>query len=306
MSAAAEVDDTNTMMFCASCGEADGNDIKLMRCACKLVKYCGVKCQKDHRPQHKKECKKRVAELKDEILFKQPESSCFGDCPICCLPLPIDNKKSILYACCSKVICKGCVGANLKRVAEERLEPKCPFCRKAPPKTNEEENEQKRKRIEANDPVAICQMGAEKYHKGDYDSAFKYYSRAAVLGDMMAHFQLSRLYDEGTGVEKNEKKHVYHAEKAAIGGHPHARHNLGCTEERRGSFDRAANHYIIAAKLGDDGSLKRVKDLYQVGYVNKDDFTAALRGHKAAIDATKSPQREEAYAFYKKYIEGKV
>ena len=30
------------------------------------------------------------------------------------------------------------------------------------------------------------------------------------------------------------------------------------------------------------------------GLVNKDDFAAALRAHQAAVDATKSPQREAA------------
>jgi len=50
---------------------------------CKSVRYCSVKCLTDHRSQHKRECKKRAAELRDEILFKQPESSHKGDCPIC-------------------------------------------------------------------------------------------------------------------------------------------------------------------------------------------------------------------------------
>ena len=37
------------------------------------------------------------------------------------------------------------------------------------------------------------------------------------------------------------------------------------------------------------------------GHISKEDFAATLRGIKAAIDATKSPQREAAYAFYKAY-----
>ena len=85
---------------CASCGIAGSDDIKLKICtACYLVKYCSVKCQKDHRKQHKKECKKRATELEDEILFKQPESSHLGDCPLCCVPLPIDDKKSVSHSC---------------------------------------------------------------------------------------------------------------------------------------------------------------------------------------------------------------
>ena len=49
---------------CAACGEG-GDDLKTCT-ACKMVKYCNATCQKAHRPQHKKECKKRAAELKRE------------------------------------------------------------------------------------------------------------------------------------------------------------------------------------------------------------------------------------------------
>ena len=82
--------------------------------------------------------------------------------------------------------------------------------------------------------------------------------------------------------------------KAAIGGHPRARYILGCLEEGNGIVDRAVKHYTIAANLGHDDSLAVLKELYKTGFVSKEEFAAALRGHKAAIDATKSPQREEA------------
>ena len=55
---------------CANCGKESGDAVKLKNCtACYLVKYCGVDCQKIHRKQHKKACKKRAAELKDEKLY---------------------------------------------------------------------------------------------------------------------------------------------------------------------------------------------------------------------------------------------
>jgi hypothetical protein len=53
-------------------------------------------------------------------------------------------------------------------------------------------------------------------------------------------------------------------------------------------------HFIIAAKLGLDEALGTVKQGFAHGYVRKEDFEAALRGHQAAVDATKSQQREEA------------
>ena len=56
---AAATRESETTLSCASCGIAGVDDIKLKDCDdCDLVKYCSVKCQKDHRPKHKKECKK--------------------------------------------------------------------------------------------------------------------------------------------------------------------------------------------------------------------------------------------------------
>ena len=297
MSAATE-SESDTVQRCASCGIAGGDDIKLKNCtACYLVKYCSVKCQKEHRPKHKKECKKRAAELRDEILFKQPESSHYGDCPICCLPLPFDPSKSNLYACCSKIICMGCTYTNKKREYDPRLEQKCPFCRKAAPDTDEEFIDLLMKRAEVNDPAAMNEMGAKRYHEGDYKSAFEYWTRAASLGDARAHYQLSTLYCHGRGVEKDKKKRMHHLTEAAIEGHPLARNGLGCIEWEHGRVDRAVKHWIIAAKLGFEKPLECVKDLYKDGVVSKEDFTAALRGYQTFINATKSPQREEAYAY---------
>ena len=295
MSAAAVEESDDTMMFCASCGVAGGDDIKLKKCtACYLVRYCSIKCQKEHRQKHKKECKKRVAELHDEILFKQPEGSYNGDCPICYLPLPVVQEKSSFMSCCSKSVCNGCDYANTEREKEGRLPHKCPFCRKAAPKTEEEVNERLMKRIDANDPGAMCVMGTMRYEEGDYKAAFEFWTRAVALGYVEAHHQLSVLYQKGQGVEKDMKKELHHLKEAAIGGHPAARHNLGARSYQKGRVDRAVKHLIIAAKLGHDKSLKSVQDLYKAGFVSKEDFNAALRGYQAAIAAQKSPQRDEA------------
>ena len=89
---------------------------------------------------------------------------------------------------------------------------------------------------------------------------------------------------------------LHHLEEAAIGGHPDARYNLGCHEGRSGRVERALKHFIIAANLGHDVSLENVKKAYAARIVSKEDFAAALRGHQAAMDATKSPQREAAEA----------
>ena len=218
---------------CASCGKAAVDNIKLKNCtACKLVKYCGVECQKNHRPHHKKACKKRAAEIRDDNLFTQPEISCFGECPICCLPLSIDKSKTVMKSCCSKLICRGCSHANIVREIKHGLEHRCPYCREPSLKTEEEGNRSIMERAKANDPVALCKMGKYSYDKEDYEGAFEYWTKAAGLGEIDAHYDLSLLYAEGKGVDRDLKKKIYHLEEAAIGGHPEARFNLGNHEGR--------------------------------------------------------------------------
>jgi TPR repeat protein len=139
-------------------------------------------------------------------------------------------------------------------------------------------------------------VGTQRDEEGDYEGAFEYYTKAVELGDAHAHFQLSCLYRKGQGVEKDEKKELHHLEEAAIAGHPDARYNLACYEGGNGRIERAVKHLIIAANLGCDDSLKGLKECYADGRCSKEDFAAALRAHQAAVDATKSPQREEAEA----------
>ena len=297
------------VMCCANCGKAGVDDIKLKNCtACKLVKYCSVECQKNHWKQHKKACKKRAAEIREDRLFRQPEGTHLGECPICCLPLPLHesekkmNPQCPINTCCSKRICGGCAHANYLHEREQGLEHKCPYCREPVFKTDEEQESDIKKRIKANDPVALCEMGSKYYVEGDHEGAVRYFKKAAGLGDIEAHFLLSGFYDRGEGVEKDMKKYVYHLEEAAIGGHPKARHNLGCKEVMESErMDRALKHFIIAAKLGHENALECVKGYFEVGAINKEVYEAALRGHQAAVDATKSTQREEAYAFDKMY-----
>ena len=228
----------------------------------------------------------------DVELFSQPDGTHLGECPICFLPMPLDVRKYTFKACCSKKICDGCVVANVKSNGSS----KCPFCRE--PADGEEWEKRMMKRIKANDPAALCQMGVDHRNEGDHGKAFEYWEKAAELGDPEAHNMMSIAYHEGEGVVKDEEKAVYHLEKAAIGGHYLARHNLGSTEAANGRMDRAVKHFIIAANLGHEDSMKELWKYYSAGRITKQDLDATLRSHQSAIDATKSLQREEAEATY--------
>ena len=302
---------------CASCGISQVDDVKLKKCdgGCDLVKYCSDECQGNHKEQHEEECKKRAGELRDRDLFEQPERSHLGDCPICCLPLSLDGTKSSWMGCCSKLICNGCNYANQMRERKEGLKRRCAYCREPLPNTDEEFEKYRMERIKKNDPAAMCEVGKERYYEGDYKTALECLTQAAELGIAEAHYGLSVLYRDGEGVEKDEyimyregmgsggvekdeKKEIYHLEEAAIGGHPGARHNLGCFEARSGRFERAREHFIIASNLGDHDSLSYVKRLYAEGNASKEDYFDALRAYQVAVYATKSAERGKAEAYF--------
>ena len=148
---------------CANCGIAAVDDIKLKDCdGCDLVKYCSDKCKQGHREEHKEECKRRVQELHDIDLLKQPDGSHLGECQLCFLPMPLHPKKSIFYSCCSNLACVGCRDANYMSNGNDN----CPFCRE--PAADEDENKKRKmNRIKANDPAAMREMGKKLYREGN-------------------------------------------------------------------------------------------------------------------------------------------
>ena len=294
------------MDLCANCGKGEDSSNNLKACtACKLVKYCNRECQIAHRPQHKKECRRRAVELHDEKLFKQPPPR--EDCPICFLQLPNMGSGSTYYACCGKVICKGCVHSPVyDHQGNVVAEKKCPFCRTPMPKSNEEDIERRMKRIDMNDPIAIVKQGCY-YRDGlnglprDYTKALELYHRAAELGHASAYVCIGYLFEFGKGVEVDKKKAKHYWELAAIGGDMNGRHNLGNNEIRAGNYDRALKHYIIAVKSGSSESLEQIKEGYSKGHVTKDDYMRALRAYQEYLGEIKSRQRDKAAEFRDKH-----
>jgi TPR repeat protein len=149
-------------------------------------------------------------------------------------------------------------------------------------------------RVKKNDPVSMRHMGKRYYNEEDYGKSLEYWTKAAELGDVEAQFCLGGMYYRG----KDMKKAIYHLEQAAIGGHTSARGLLATYEKNNGRPERAAKHLIINANLGCDVSVKMIKDLFVQGIVSKDEYAAALRAYQAAVNETKSAEREKAEAVY--------
>ena len=258
-----------------------------------------------HRPQHKKECRKRAAELHDIELFKQPPPA--EDCPICFLLLPSLESGSRYKTCCGKTICSGCSYAPLyDNQGNEVDNEKCAFCRTPLPESDEVCNERTMKRVEAHDPIATFNLGCD-YRDGlygypqDYNKALERWHKAANLGYAEAYSCIGYAYQYGQGVEVDKKKARYYYELAAMGGDEVSRHNLGNNERNSGNTNRALKHYMIAVRGGDTSSLDNIKELYSSGDATKEEYTTALQFYQTYLGEIKSRQRDEAAAAYEDY-----
>jgi TPR repeat protein len=295
------------------------------------VKYCNAECQKNHWPKHKKECKLRAADIRDEALFKDPPP--LEDCPICFLPMPDkliscisfppatiksvpiydfemanendnfvyqDKHKSTeqYYECCGKGICRGCIHS----FHESGNDDKCPFCNADRNKTREEQNEDLMKRVEANDATSICLLAFCCY-KGlngvqqDHAKAMELYVRAANLGCKTAHNNLAGIYHEG-GKLKKAKSHL---EAAAMAGYEVARYNLGMDESNSGNMERSVKHWTISASGGCYLSMHELRTLFEQGFISRESINSTLAAYNNSCAEMRSEARDAFFQMVTKY-----
>jgi TPR repeat protein len=282
-----------------------------------LVKYCNADCQKKHWPKHKKECKQRAAELRDEALFKEPPAK--EECPICFLPMlnqllacislppatimsvPISDyaeaneelakmDTEVYYSCCGKSICGGCIDSFVKSGNIG----KCPFCNaERMSKTDEDRVEEMMKRVEVNDAGAMTALGNDYYHGKsgllrDREKAMELWEQAAALGSSEAHFALGTQYD----AEGDSKKEKFHYEAAAMAGHEGARFNLANMEFDSGNVERAVKHWIIAASAGNHHAMNNLLIAFNKGLVPREEIESALTTYNNSCAEMRSEARD--------------
>ena len=290
----------NDVSTCANCGK-EGSNINICN-KCKGAKYCNAACKKKHRSKHKKQCDRRVAEMHDETLFREPPPE-HGDCPICFLLLPFMGSGRRYYACCGKTICSGCCHADVyDNQGKIIVTKKCPFCRTLDPTSDEEILERLKKRMDVGDTYAFYSMGSY-YFYGQYglpqDSAkaIEFWHKSGKFG----YNNLGNAYYNGWGVERDKKMANHYHELAAMAGNVTARYNLGADEYNAGNYDRELKHYMIAVSGGCTRSVKVIQQLYKNGRVTKDHYANALRSYQAYLNEIKSDQRDKAAAFDAEY-----
>ena len=307
ISISSSTDITKAMIACANCGKGEAGDKKSLKicAACNIVKYCSRDCQLEHWSQHKAACKKRVHELHDEALFKDPPEA--EECPICMLPLPIDLKLIWIKRCCCQRICQGCNEAQIikdissgKRGEDVGL---CPFCRAPSQTTRDEDIRLLKRHVEENkvDAIYNCALRHLEGTKGfpkDITKAIDLLLKAAELGSANAYYDLGHLYDEGDEVNRDMKKARHYFELAAIGGCVSARRPLACFAAYVDDYERAYRHAMIGARFGDEECLKIVKIGVKNSFVTKDQYAEALQSYQRVHEDRKSETRDLAAMYY--------
>ena len=290
----------NTKTTCAACGNEGEKDSMNTCNKCKMVHYCNAACKKKHKSKHKKKCDRRVAELHDDALFKEPPAR--EECPICFLPQPFDPRKAAFFPCCGKIICSGCIYSMVMediKKGKELEEPLCAFCRTPETSSDEEKNRMLKKLVEKGNAAAYNKL-ASCYAQGtngiprDHQKAAELWLKAGELGCAEAYSQLGFLYYNGIGVEGDKKKAKHYWELAAMKGDVIARYQLGCEEGQAGNEHRAMKHFILAARAGLPECLDKVKTGFMYSLVSKDEFEQNLRASHERQNEMKSDARDAA------------
>ena len=298
-SAKASTNSADNGITCAACGKEGEEDSMNICNKCKMVHYCNVACKKKHKSKHKKkcdrQCKIRAVQLHDEALFKQPPLP--EDCPICMLPLPLKEGEVQFQSCCGKLLCIGCVLAMVERGGGKL----CAFCRT--PDLNSAKECIKRIKLlmekgngDAYYQLAGCYAQGELGMPQDRPKSNELLLKAGELGCTEAYNKLGNAYYYGDGVEIDKKKAMHYFELAAMNGNVKARYWLGFFEVQAGNYQRACKHFILAAKVGHEGSLERVKAGFMDGFVTKDEYESTLRAYYERQTEMKSEERDKAAA----------
>jgi TPR repeat protein len=139
---------------------------------------------------------------------------------------------------------------------------------------------------------ANFEAGVAAYQANDLPLAYKAFLTAAKEGHVDSQFNVALMYEQGIGVDKDEKEAVVWYDKAASQGSAAAQFNLGVLYENgRGTkvdFVKANEWYRKASVQGDALAIGNLGMLYVQGHGVKENKVAgvALLLVSATLDAS--------------------
>jgi len=170
-------------------------------------------------------------ETKDIDLFAPlPERE---ECPICMIPLPIEEEENVFFPCCGKRLCTGCTLRSINDIIKNGtpklqalVEQKCAFCR-LPSMRNNNYTKPLKKQMKKKNPYAFLAM-AQRYQDGEgvfqsYTKSLEMYIRSAELGNAEGFSMIGYYYMNGVLVEQDDSKalafYEVSAKKGSVGAH---------------------------------------------------------------------------------------
>jgi hypothetical protein len=244
------------------------------------------------------------------------------DCPVCFVPLSVDESESSTYwVCCGKIICTACTFETLRATkiisakrAKKKLPPlshACSFCRTIPNVSQSEYEE----RIRKGDGKAAYNL-AFYYRDGDTEKripqdeakSVELLHRAADdLRSSAAMATLGSMYLDGqNGAAIDATKGRKYLEDAIKMGNVGARFVLGWAEGEEKNMDLAIRHWKLAAAAGEEHSVKMLWKCFFKGMLEKNELEEALRAHKEACDSMNSEERGRCALLHKAIADNDV
>jgi len=142
--------------------------------------------------------------------------------------------------------------------------------------------------------VAGFDEGVAAYQAGDVPLAVKEFRGAAMAGHADSQFNLALMYEQGIGVEKNEKEAMGWYLKAAEQGNSNAQYNVAVLYENgRGcevNYNEAHKWYREAVKQGDGLAVGNLGMLYLRAQGVKEDKVAGLALLIMSVTMENSPE----------------
>ncbi len=151
---------------------------------------------------------------------------------------------------------------------------------------------------QSGDPIAQFQLASAKLDAGDTQAGVVLMKQAAERGLPIAQYRLGKLYEEGTGVTKDEREGRRWTTRAANGGNRRAMHNLAMMfAEGNGvpqNYETAAKWFQEAARMGLTNSQYNLAFLYEQGLGVPESLAQAFAWYSIAAKAGDGGAKDRA------------
>ncbi len=148
------------------------------------------------------------------------------------------------------------------------------------------------------DPIAQFQLASAKIDAGDTQGGITLMRQAANRGLPIAQYRLGKLYEDGTGVAKDDTEGRRWTERAANGGNRRAMHNLAMMYAEGNSvpqsYETAAKWFQEAARMGLTNSQYNLAFLYEQGLGVPESLIEAFAWYSIAAKAGDGGAKERA------------